>query len=293
MVAIQTLAGAWHSFFFDPIPVTTIAAFRLLFGCLLTVNAFHWVLDRRRYLCVDAVISLDRLRSFRDGFSLFRLLPASDWAAWTLLTMHVSACVSLTAGLMTRTSAAVVFLTMVSFHRKNPCILHSGDSVLKLITFLLIFSSAGEAFSIDHVHSNARHISLAAPWSQRLMQIQISIVYLRSVYWKLRGVTWRDGSAVYYATRLYAYRRSSLPLFLQGLPLAKFLTRSALAIEMSLGSLIWIDEFRNANIVAGILLHLGIELWMNVHLFGWTMMVCLLLFVDPADLLFLLSLPGF
>jgi len=294
MISLHELITLWSDVFHDPIPVTTIAVFRVLFGCLLTINSILLIADRQKFLGPDAVLSLDRQRQLRKRFSLFHVLPPTDRSVCALLAIHVVACVMLTVGLMTRTSAIIVFATMVSFHHRNPCVFHSGDTVLRLMTFLLVFSPAGKAFSIDSMLvGRAAGIPSAGPWCQRLMQIQIAIVYLRTVYWKLQGHSWRDGTAAYYATQLTSYRRFTLPHCLRSVHVARIATWMALLIESSLGSLVWISELRYPTLAAGVLMHLGFELWLNVQLFGWTMMVCLILFVEPIDLARMFSFLGF
>jgi hypothetical protein len=280
MMSLHELVELWNNVFHDPIPVTTIAIFRVLFGCILTINAFLLVVDYRKYFGPDAVLSIDQQRRLPNRLTLFNFLSPTNRSAFAILALHIVACITLSVGLMTRTSAAIVFVTMVSFCHRNPCVVHSGDTVLKLITFLLVFSPAGKAFSIDSMlDAPAVGIPTAGPWCQRLMQIQIAIVYLRTAYWKLQGRSWRAGTAAYYATQLTSYRRCTLPACLQNIHCAKIATWLTLLIESSLGTLVWIDELRYPTIVAGVMMHLGLEIWLNVQLFGWTMMVCLILFV--------------
>jgi hypothetical protein len=57
-----------------------------------------------------------------------------------------------------------------------------------------------------------------------------------------------------------------------------------IVIELGLGTLIWVKEFRYVVLVGGVAFHLVLEYFLNLQLFGWTMLCCLLLFVSPADL---------
>lgn len=283
MITMQELVAFWIKAFHEPTPVTTISVFRIVFGCLLIVNSFLLMVGRRTIYGPHAILILEKHRDSFGRFTVFRFLPVTDRAVCAILTLHSIACVSLTVGLMTRTSALIVFATMVSLYHRNPCVFHSGDAVLRLMTFLLVFSHAGKAFSFDSVLANqTTDIPIGAPWCQRLMQIQVAIVYLRTVYWKLQGSSWRTGSAVYYATQLVSYQRFVLPRRLQTVHWVKPATWITLLVESTLGSLVWIQELRYPILITGVLLHLGFELWLNVQLFGWTMIVCLLLFVEPA-----------
>jgi hypothetical protein len=61
------------------------------------------------------------------------------------------------------------------------------------------------------------------------------------------------------------------------------MTWGTMAIECALGPFVWIRELRLPVLAAGVALHLGMELFMNLYLFNVTMLVCLTLFIDPFD----------
>ena len=67
-------------------------------------------------------------------------------------------------------------------------------------------------------------------------------------------------------------------------------TWGTILIELGLGTAIWVKEFRFAILLCGLAFHLVLEYFLNLQLFGWTMMCCLLLFVSPTDLMSLLRL---
>ena len=284
MNCFHNLAQFWNHLFHEPIPVSTIAVFRIIFGILLTINSGLLLVECREFLRPDAVLSLERVKQIKNRLTLLALLPATAGSMQLLFGLHSIACLMLTLGFMTRLSAALVLVTLVSFYHRNPCIFHSGDAVIRIMTFLLIFSPAGQAYSVDASLAGTTDVPVASPWCQRLMQIQIAIVYLRTVFWKLRGTTWRDGTAAYYATQIHSYQRLSLPSYLQNSFFVRLATWSTLVIETLLGSTLWIVDVRYPVLLAGVLMHLTFELWLNVQLFGWTMMVCFLLFVDPGDM---------
>ncbi len=275
------LVAAWRDFFFEPRPLATLAIVRMGLGVILIVNSLLLWREVGEWLMPDAAYPypafLERFGSRR--FTLFSWLPPSESSVHFVLALHLLGAVSILVGFLTPLAATIAFLTLVSIHHRNPLIIHSGDCVLRLMIFLLIFSAAGSYASLDAVLFGEK--TEAAPWAQRLMQIQLSIVYFRAFYGKLAGFTWREGSAIYYATVLPEHRRLPLPrIFRKGFGM-KLLAWSALAIEASLAILIWAPPLRVPLVIIGIVFHLGIELTLNVQLFGWTMMVCLLLFLPP------------
>ena len=122
------------------------------------------------------------------------------------------------------------------------------------------------------------------------MQLQVAIVYLRTVFWKLRGQRWWNGTAAYFPTQIESFSRCRLPrIFGSRLGIAAA-TYGTLAVELSLGTLVWIDEFRYPVLLAGVVLHLALELFLNLQLFGWIMTVSYLVFVPSLDVLRLVQM---
>jgi hypothetical protein len=109
------------------------------------------------------------------------------------------------------------------------------------------------------------------------------LVYFATVLFKLKGHDWVDGTAVYYTSRLENFQRIILPVVFEEKNFIKIMTWSALFIEFSLATLIWIREMRKWVLMAGLLLHLGIELTMSIGCFEWLMMGAYVLFLDASD----------
>jgi len=67
-------------------------------------------------------------------------------------------------------------------------------------------------------------------------------------------------------------------------------TWGTIVTELGLGTAIWVKELRFAILLCGLAFHLVLEYFLNLQLFGLTMMCCLLLFVSPTYLISLLRL---
>ena len=55
-------------------------------------------------------------------------------------------------------------------------------------------------------------------------------------------------------------------------------------MEFSLAALVWVRRLRYPLLAAGLLLHLGIEVSMNIPIFEWVMVSAYVLFLRPEDL---------
>jgi uncharacterized membrane protein YphA (DoxX/SURF4 family) len=285
-----TIADGWQAFFHAPESAAPVGVFRLLFGLMVAADTLLLFGDARRLLGPAGMLNAEhyRLKYGRSRFTLLAFLPQRDASVHAVLGLQLVAALCLAVGLWTRLSAVVTFLTLVSITNRNPAMTHGGDTVSRLMAFLLIFSHAGKALSVDALLAGAAGPvpvgeGMYSPWCLRLMQIQVSIIYLRTVYWKLRGKKWRDGTAAYYPTQLVNYRRFELPRWALNGVAIRLATWGTLVLETALGTLIWVREFRYPVLVAGAAFHLMLEVLINLQLFGFVMLASLTLFIYPDD----------
>jgi hypothetical protein len=122
--------------------------------------------------------------------------------------------VCLMLGQWTRVAAVVVFVGIVSLEHRNPFVFNSGDGLLRVIAFYMMLAPSGASLSLDRRRRDRSafwEFPRRAPCALRLMQVQLSVVYLSSVWTKLGGTTWNDGTAVSYAVRLEDIERFAPP----------------------------------------------------------------------------------
>jgi hypothetical protein len=282
---------AWDQFLFRPISPLPIAVYRVAFGTLVILNLLFLLPDVNSFFGERGVLPLaDSLKYLHNWhLNVLQWLPNTPFWLYAFFTVALAATVCLTAGFFTRVSAAVVWLCLVSLHHRNPIVRNAGDDFLRLAAFYLIFSAAGRAFSVDHWLRVRRGLeppgepAPAAPWAQRLIQIQLAVAYVATVYWKLQGKTWIDGTAVYYVTRVREFDRFPVPYLFDHLWTLKLMTWGTLAVELALGTLVWFRDLRYPVLLAGLLLHLGLEYSMNIQLFQWITLSAYILFIDPRD----------
>jgi hypothetical protein len=221
--------------------------------------------------------------------NLFTIIPQTD--AWVdrIFWIALGSAVLLTIGMFTRISSILVFACMNSIQQRNLYITHGGDTFLRLAGFFLIFAPAGAALSLDRLLRVWRAkqplpVQYHSPWAQRMIQIQLSLMYLSAFLVKVKGATWLHGSALFYVYHLDELRRFPLPSWFFRPIVLKLGAWSTLALEFSLGVLIWIKEFRYVLLGIGLLFHLWLEYSLNIPLFQWDILSGYILFVDADDL---------
>jgi hypothetical protein len=290
-VIVRRFISAWDRFLFEPISPVPIGVYRIFFGLLVLANGLFLLPDVVTFFGEHGVLPMaDALRyTGTRRINVLAWLPNEPAWLYAFFAIYLIACATLTIGFFTRTSAAIVLVSLATLAHRNMVVLNSADTFLRVASFCLVFSAAGRALSVDRWLRVRRAFEppgdppAAAPWAQRLIQIQLAIAYLATVRWKLAGFTWRDGTAVYYATRLHEFDRFPVPYLFDHLLTIKLMTWGTLAVELALGTLIWVRPLRYPVLLAGLLLHLGLEYSMNIQLFQWVMISAFVLFTDPRD----------
>lgn len=288
---MKSLRSYWNDFFFAEQSPTPIALFRIFYGLLVIATLLLLYPDWQAWYGPHAWISQATMHTVepRMRLNLFAILPQSEACVWAFFWTFLTSAALLTAGLLTRLNSVIVFVCLASIQQRNLFITHGGDSFLRLAGFFLMFAPAGAALSLDRLICIRRGSETAvvrprAPWAQRMIQIQLALMYFAAFCWKIKGPRWLDGTALFYVYHLEALGRFPLPHWLLRPLWIKVATWSAIAIEFSLGTLIWVKQLRYYVLALGLALHLAIEYSLNIPLFQWDVLSAYILFVDPADL---------
>ena len=281
--ARRSFGDGWNRFWFEPISSSSYALFRIAFGLLV----FFWTLSISPSLL--AFYSRDGILPEEPyigpgGWSIFDTFD-SDLVVVGVFFVLLLASLCLTFGFKTRLAAFVVFFCLVSLMRRNPWILNSGDLFVRVLSFYMLFMPAAVALSVDRwVRARGRFWDFPAKpvWPLRLVQIQVSIVYLVAAWDKVQGTSWNDGTAVSYATRIADLERFPVPSFItDSLVISNLLTFGTLGIELALGILVWSRKLRPWVLLLGISLHLGIDYAIRVGFFSYVVFVAYIAFIPP------------
>jgi hypothetical protein len=276
------LAG-WNRFWFAPVSTAPLAIFRIVFGLVV----FFWTVSLLPELSpffTKSGIFPEQQHYIGGAWGLFGEFP-SHTAVVIVWAVLLVASIALILGLFSQLAAALVFVAALSFERRNPWVFNSGDDLIRLLAFYLIFAPASASLSISRF---LRHRSefwsypARSAWPMRLLQLQFSAIYLFAVWDKARGTTWNNGTAVSLALRITDLQRFPVPGFItHSLLLSNLLSFGTLAMELSLAILVWNPKLRPFVLLAGLSLHLGIEYSIRVGFFGLSILSMYLLWV-PA-----------
>ncbi len=293
---IKSVGRTVDKFFFAPISPRQIGLFRIAYCLILLELALvHLAPDLAAWYgskaIVPASVAQQHYHRLFPHINLLLLSPETDTAVLLLFRLFMLAIILLLLGVATRLSSLIIFVSLVTLQNQNPYNCNSADALLRLTAFFLTFSKCGDAYSLNRLIRTMRgagdpadlpHTN-SSPWAQRLLQLQLSIVYAHATLSKAFAPDWQSGNAVYFAGRYEEMKRFCLPFFFD-VPVAwNFLTWSTIVVEGSLAFLVWFPPLTRWVLLAGLGLHAGIETSMNIPMFQWIMISYYVLFLDPGD----------
>lgn len=236
-------------------------------------------------------------------FSILRYGGSAGYVwTWYILLLISLACSML--GIAPRTSTIASFIFMASFHERNSMTLGGGDTVLRNIGFILAITPGIQAISVSRLRRQWRSwnesrtllpkLTMSA-WPYRLLLWQIIVIYGTSLWWKLLGSMWRDGTAVgaalhhmVFLKRPYAVMNELMP-FAVSINYATLLWEAAwllLLIPTSIRQripLLGTLPLKRFLLTGGILFHGGIAFFMDVGCFSYAMLASYLGLLDETD----------
>ncbi len=295
--AARPLLTPWHAwcrFWFAPISTVTIGLYRILYGLCVLQFVLLFAANAGDFFGTGAMLSPKTAQhQLWPGGQFWGPQPHPSVLFWVTSPLGVKlffaalavAALCLTLGFHSRISAVAVFVALISVGRADPLALNGGDVALRVCGFYLIFAPAGAALSVDRLRALARGAAparppLAPPWAQRLLQLQVALIYASTALLKLKGHAWPDGIALYYTSRLEEFYRFPVPFLAHSMLLVNLATYWTLAVEIALAFLVWIPPLRAIVLLNGLLLHAGIEYSMNIPQFSAIMVSSYVLFTD-------------
>jgi hypothetical protein len=217
-----------------------------------------------------------------------------------------------TVGLFTRITSVLTWLAALSYLHRDPQVLFGQDTMMVICLLYLMIADSGAALSLDRViaryraarASLARGGTLDAPtaaflvaprpsaacgFAQRMLQINFCFIYLASGLSKLKGGTWWSGDAMWvtlvnpeFTMLHWDWYQMLLKTMFSSRPLYSVVAAGGvaftLAAEIGLPFLVW-TRLRPVVVIMGLMLHLGIGVFMGLLVFSLFMMAMLVGFL--------------
>ncbi len=227
------------------------------------------------------------------------------WYAFAVYLLLLASLVCTMLGVAPRISMILSYVLLASFHERDAMTLGGGDTVLRNVGFILMLAPGIEALSFKRLRLQYAHwrtsrtlfppVTMSA-WPYRLLLWQMIVLYGTSLWWKLLGNMWLDGTAVGAALHHMTFLRFSYAVTNEVMPFAAFITYATLwwegtwllllvphAVTNLLPRRLRIIPLKRLILAGGIFFHGGIALFMDVGSFSYAMFVAYLGLLDNRD----------
>lgn len=284
----RLLRNSIDRFLFETPDPHIVPWLRIGFATLVLIHTAVLWPDAERWFTDAGVLQASTAQSIAGsyGWSVLSWLPSNTITIKTCLAAMGLSAVLMLLGVFSRFQSAAIFVWLVSFQNRNPFLNDGEDTVMRLFAFFLIWMPLDRGWSLMRRGSatGAESSAPSRPWGLRLMQFEMAALYASTAICKWGGDTWHQGTATWYVARMGDNFGRWIPESWFDWPLFYMSTTwGALAIEALLPIALWFRRSRKWAILAGVSLHLGIELSMNLFLFQWLMILGLLSFVVPGE----------
>lgn len=280
----------WNQFWFEASEdyLSSLALFRIVFGLVMAFFYMTRQQDVALYYTNEGLMPvsyLNTLEPLKYNFSSFLYINNLP----LLQCLHgllIAACVSLSFGFLTRFSALLVYGLAHEFFQRDPAAMFGVDSISIFFALYLIFSRAGERYSLDAIFFKFKKTGewgrMLGSVSYRLMQVQLCVVYTYSGWEKLKGTRWWDGSAVWDVMTMGNLQRWDMS-FVSHMPFVlALIAYTVLFFEIYFVVLICFERIRNYVLAYGVMMHIGIIIFMNLPSFGSMMISVYALFLSGS-----------
>lgn len=260
-------------------PGAALAWIRILVGVSVVYEFFPFVFSESGRAVLRFAFGGEGSGGYRSVGPFGNFAPFGlDHAVFNqgIAVLALGAALTLAVGLHSRLSAVALALFTYLLHSQNNEASGGSDQLLGNLLFLLALSRAGETLSLDCLRRSGTLLSeaLVPAWSRRMILLQAIVVYTTTGLQKLVSTAWTpvDGFSALYLI-LQSPHWTRFPSLIEDYG-------SFLRIPLALGSfatiaweltfpLVLVRKLRPAYALLGIFFHLGIELTMDVGLFGF------------------------
>ena len=262
-----------------------LSLFRIAFGVGVFLNWIFYADVLQKFYSHIGFLDRATARTLAEGrFSLFFFQdsPLFVSSAYGLL---LASAVLLAAGVWPRCMATIVYVLTLSFSNRFDFVGAGADKIIIFVSFFLIFIPTHHSFTFD-LKTRRCSPGLDVPVagvSLRMIQVNLWLVMLSAVLFKIQDPRWMNGTAM---RDIWTYQQTTANwAFLARHPLVvNSATYVSLATEFFFTVAIWIPATRRIALFSAMGLLVGISLFLNTCLFSEVYLASLTAFMRLDDL---------
>lgn len=265
-----------------------LTIFRILVCLIIIKNMCFYLPMADMLFGAHAIFPMQSYVQLMHGYGLGMLtfpfhLPYAPHVC-VLLTIILATCYMVAIG--GRWTGLALFGFIMLLKIRNGFILDGSDNVIQVSLPLLVLADNLRHFRFFEKRTSLDQspMTTIAGVASIALMIQITFVYFFTSLAKLQGELWLNGTAVYYTMRVSDFMATSL-----NIPLTEnhyfvvLSTYFTLFWEMAFPFLIWFRQTKFYILFFGVLLHLGIWIFMRIDNFSWIMMSSYFIFITDQE----------
>lgn len=275
--AINRAGKAVEDWLMDPIDARVYACVRIWYGILcLGVIVETWPVSDE--LFSDVGMSWHRP-------DLLWYLPIryirSPLAMKACMAVAALAATGMTLGLFTRVCAFILYFWNFSYCAIGYPAEAGYDGIARIVGFIMLWAPAIRTWSLDERIFGPGEAQLPR-YSLRLMQTQLVIIYVATVWLKAPDQYWRNGELMsYFLMSMYA--RFPTWHWAEWGKISVLLTWSTLIFETTIPFSLFSPRFRRLGFLMGLGLHGGIAVSSTIFMFSLAMVPLYMAFLQKED----------
>lgn len=173
-------------------------------------------------------------------------------------------------GIGKRWTALLLFVMVEVVQRMNGYVLNGGDNLLKFLLLYMVFADSFRYFSLSQLNFKSdtwqKITNLTTNVGVFCIMLHLALVYLVSGLHKTHADVWFNGTATYYTFSLERFMGTQYNTwFVSNGYFVTLGTYFALLWELSFAFVIWYKKIRPYFLLCGVMLHLGIYVFMMIH----------------------------
>jgi len=276
IMGARKIAGDLEEWFFGEADPRAYAALRIGYA----VTGFAVLVDL--WPIRAALLSRDGMFGGAGGasgwpFNVFAWIRGETAISLALVVFGLS-FVSLGLGFLPRLSAALAYVWVASYSATAAIALSGFDTILRVVGFVLVISPVVRTWSVARGKDERR----PPAYGLRLVQWQVMLIYVCTVWLKAPDPYWRNGEAVpYFLISIFARHPTAAAAHLG--PIGALLTYGTLIIELAVPFLLWGRKTRFLGVALGASLHLGIALTSELALFTLSILALYPAYFETTD----------
>ncbi len=185
----------------------------------------------------------------------------------------------------------LLFLVVDFLQKMNMSFVNGGDYMAKLILLYLIFADSYKYFVLTkqrNVGSDERKFTnLLSNLAAVSIMLQLCVAYFSSGIAKISEPLWQNGEATYYALSMERFMGTAFNKYIAQYKWVDYFTNfSTICFELLFPFLIWVKNWRKPLLIAGVLFHLCIYIFLMIYGFQIVFVLIYGMFLPNEKLLY-------